>query len=242
MVAPSRVPFGVGEYLEFSVNYNVLRAGTATMSVVGIEQIDGHDCYKIVTTARSSSIVSTFFEVRDRVESFMDVTGLYSRKFEKHLHEGDYVKDELVDIDQCARLAFYADGDTVETVAETQDALSSLYFVRTLELEVGSLVAFPSHSGKKNYPMRVRVLGREKVKTRAGRFNCLVVEPRMKAEGIFKHKGRLTIWLTDDEMRIPVKMKSSVTIGSITAELVSWKRGGALVEVPDSGQAPSDLQ
>jgi hypothetical protein len=234
----ARVPFGVGEHLEFSVNYNVLNAGTATMSVVGVECVDGHYCYKMVTTARSNSVVSTFFEVRDRVESFMDVRGLFSRKFEKHLREGRYKKDEAVQIDQCARLAFYADGDTAEILPETQDALSSLYFVRTMDLEVGQLVSFPNHSGKKNYPMRVRVLGREKIKTRAGKFNCLVVEPRMKSEGIFKHRGRLVVWITDDERRMPVKMKSSVTIGSITAELVKWKEGRQLTELPAAGETP----
>jgi len=238
----AQVPFGVGEYLEFSVNYNVLRAGTATMSVVGVERVDGHDCYKMVTTAKSNSIVSTFFEVKDRVESFMDVGGLYSRRFEKHLREGKYIKDEIVHIDQCARLAFYADGDTTEILPATQDALSSLYFVRTLDLEAGGLLSFPNHSGKKNYPMRVRVLGREKIKTRAGKFNCIVVEPRMKSEGIFKHKGRLTVWLTDDHRKMPVRMKSSVTIGSITAELIKWKQGRPLDELPAGGQRPSSQQ
>lgn len=224
---PAHVPFGVGEYLEYSVNYNVLRAGTATMSVEEIVQVDGHACYKIVSTARSNSVISTFFEVRDRVESLMDMRGLFSRRFEKHLHEGKYIKDEVVRIDQAAGLAYYADGDTVEILPSTQDALSSLYFVRTLDLEIGRLVAFPNHSGKKNYPLRVRVMGKEKIKTRAGRFSCIVVEPRLKGEGIFKHKGRLTVWLTDDERRLPVKMKSQIKIGAITAELVRWKRGGA---------------
>jgi len=219
------VPFGVGERLEFSVNYNVIRAGTATLSVEGIELVNGHRCYRIVSMARSNSIISTFFEVRDRVVSLMDVRGLFSRKFEKHLREGRYVKDEVVAIDQEAGLAYYADGDTVEVLAGTQDALSSLYFVRTLDLEVGRIVAFANHAGKKNYPLRVRVLGRERIRTPAGRFSCIVVEPRLKSEGIFKHKGRLTVWLTDDEMRLPVKMKSQIKIGSITAELVSWRRG-----------------
>jgi hypothetical protein len=221
----ARVPFGPGEHLEFSVNYNVLRAGTATLSVESIESYDGHDCYKLVSTARSNSVVSTFFEVRDRVESLMDVQGLFTRRFEKHLKEGGYVKDEVVHFDYSTQRAYYADGDTVEILPSTQDALSALYYARTLDLEVGKLVAFPDHSGKKNYPLRVRVLGKEKIRTPAGKFNCVVVEPRMKGEGIFKHKGRLTVWLTDDDRRMPVKMKSQIVIGAITAELVRWSAG-----------------
>jgi hypothetical protein len=67
--------------------------------------------------------------------------------------------------------------------------------------------------------MEVRVLGRQKVKTPAGKFQCVVVEPLLKAGGIFKNKGRLVIWLTDDERRIPVQMKSKVMIGSIKVVL-----------------------
>jgi len=237
---PAVVPFGVGEYLEFSVSYNIIRAGTATLSVEGIEEVAGHRCYKLVSTARSNSFVSTFFEVRDRVESLMDVHGLFSRKFEKHLKEGGYTKDEAVWIDHCAGLAYYDDGDTVGVRRSSQDALSALYFVRTLDLEVGNMVVFPSHSGKKNYPMRVRILGKEKIKTPVGHFDCIVVEPRLKSEGIFKHKGRLIVWLSDDERRIPVRMKSQVTIGSITASLVDWRAGsqpgsGASAEAQSEG-------
>lgn len=233
---PAAVPFGVGEYLEFSVSYNIIRAGTATLSVDGIEEIDGHACYKIVSTARSNGFVSTFFEVRDNVQSLMDVRGLFTRKFERHLREGKYVKDEVVLIDYGAGLAYYDDGDTVEVRSSSQDALSSLYFVRTLKLDVGEMVAFPNHTGKKNYPMRVRVLGRERIKTPAGRFDCLVVEPRLKSAGIFKHKGKLTVWLSDDAKRIPVQMKSQVTIGSITATLVKWKAGRPPASLPVAGE------
>jgi hypothetical protein len=238
ILQPAAVPFGVGEYLEFSVSYNIIRAGTATLSVEGVEEIDGHECYKIVSTAQSNGFVSTFFEVRDHVQSLMDVRGLFTRKFEKHLREGKYSKDEMVSIDNCAGLAYYDDGDTVEVRRSSQDALSALYFVRTLDLDVGKMVVFPSHSGKKNYPMRVRVLGKEKIKTPAGKFSCIVVEPRLKSEGIFKHKGRLTVWLSDDDKRIPVRMKSQVTIGAITATLVKWKAGHPYVSPAAAGAGP----
>jgi hypothetical protein len=218
----------------------VLRAGTATLSVESIESYDGHDCYKLVSTANSNSVVSTFFEVRDRVESLMDVKGLFTRRFEKHLKEGGYVKDEVIRFDYATRRAYYADGDTVEILPSTQDALSALYYARTLDLEVGKLVAFPDHSGKKNYPLRVRVLGRERIRTPAGKFDCLVVEPRMKSEGIFKHKGGLTVWLTDDDRRMPVKMKSQIAIGAITAELIRWRPGRPIAASQAAADAESD--
>jgi hypothetical protein len=73
--------------------------------------------------------------------------------------------------------------------------------------------------------MEVRVLGRETVKTPAGKFKCVVLEPLLKAGGIFKNKGRLVIWLTDDERRIPVLMKSKVMIGSVKVVLREIRPG-----------------
>jgi hypothetical protein len=66
----------------------------------------------------------------------------------------------------------------------------------------------------------VRVLRREKVKTKAGRFSCLVVEPGMREEGIFIQKGRkLQLWLTDDDRKVPVLMQVEVFFGHVTARL-----------------------
>jgi hypothetical protein len=70
--------------------------------------------------------------------------------------------------------------------------------------------------------MEVRVLGRETIKTPAGKFNCVVIEPLLKAGGIFKNNGRLVIWLTDDERRMPVLMKSKVAIGSVKVVLQEY--------------------
>jgi len=107
-----------------------------------------------------------------------------------------------------------------------QDALSSFYMTRFQALPVGGEISFEYHASRKTAPMEVRVLGREKVKTPAGRFQCVVVEPKLKAGGIFKNKGRLVIWLTDDERRMPVLMKSKVMIGSVKVVLQEITPGG----------------
>jgi hypothetical protein len=89
-----------------------------------------------------------------------------------------------------------------------------------MDLQVGRSVYIENHADKKNYPLEIRVLRRETVTVDAGRYDCLVVEPLMRTSGLFRQKGRLTVWLTDDERRIPVLMKSKVIIGSISAELI----------------------
>jgi hypothetical protein len=90
---------------------------------------------------------------------------------------------------------------------------------------VGGSVVFDYHASRKSQPLEVRVLGRQRVDTPAGRFDCIAVEPILKAGGIFANKGRLVIWLTDDARRMPVMMKSKVTVGSISVMLLEVKPG-----------------
>jgi hypothetical protein len=99
--------------------------------------------------------------------------------------------------------------------------LSAFYFIRTQNLRVGDSLDLAAVSGKKKYNLKVLCLGRETITVAAGEFRTLVVEPMLKGDGLFKAKGKLTIWVTDDEKHIPVKMQSKIPVGSIKAELVS---------------------
>ena len=119
----------------------------------------------------------------------------------------------------------YRDGRVYDLPGRVQDALSSFYRTRFMALPIGGVVSFPYHASRKSAPMEVRILGREEVKVPAGRFQCLVIEPLLKAGGIFKNNGRLVIWITDDERRMPVLMKSKVLIGSISVVLQDYKVG-----------------
>jgi hypothetical protein len=221
--------FGVGENLIFSVDYGFYKAGTATMSVVGIDRVMGSDCYHIQTTAVSNSFISSFYKVRDKVDSYIDTEGIFSRRFEKHLREGNYKMDELVDLyaDRLIALSTREKYALVEIPQYVQDILSTLYYIRTFDLKVGRPVTIETYADGKVYPLRVLVNKREKVEVPAGAFTCLQIEPQLKSEGIFRQKGRLLVWLTDDQYKIPVKMTSKVTIGSIATKLESLKKSDA---------------
>jgi hypothetical protein len=120
----------------------------------------------------------------------------------------------------------YKNGQSFAVPGPVQDALSSFYLTRFLALPVGGRVAFDYHASRKTAVMEVRVLGRETVHTPAGKFDCVVIEPLLKAGGIFKNNGRLVIWLTDDARRMPVQMRSKVAIGSVKVVLQEVKTGG----------------
>lgn len=213
--------FHIGEHLVFEIAYGFIKAGTATMSVVDTTRIQGRSCYHIVTTAKSNKFFSTFFKVRDRVESFIDVEGIFTWRFEKHLREGKYRADKYADYDQFNHRV-YLKKDTLEIPPYVQDVLSTFYYVRTQSIEVDQYFDITNHSGKKIYPIRVLVHKKERIEVPAGSFQTIVVEPIMREEGLFKQKGRLKVWLTDDERKIPVLMKSKALIGSINAKLKEY--------------------
>jgi hypothetical protein len=221
--------FGVGEKLNFEVKYGFISAGSASMEVIKLVEYQGRPCYQLATVARSNSFFSSFYRVEDRVESSMVASGLYSWRFEKHLREGSYNSDRQYDLDQENHRVVYKN-DTIEVAPFVQDALSTLYYVRTQPLEVGKSFFLDNFIDGKKYHLEVKVLKRETVTVQAGTFDCIVVEPITQSVGLFKHEGQLKVWLTDDRLRMPVLMKSKVIIGSIGVELIDY-RLGTLVEL-----------
>ena len=220
-----RLPFAPGEELRFAVRYGPVRAGHATLSVKSLEMLDQEPTYLLVSTARSSRFFSTFFEVEDRVESWWSIPRHIPLRFKKHIREGAYKKDVHVEFNHGEGVATYKNGKQQEILANTQDVLSSFYYVRTQDLKPGDSLKFPNHSDGKNYPLEVKVIRKEQITVPAGEFSCVVVEPLLKTAGLFKQEGRLTIWLTDDARKMPVLMKSKVAVGSIVAELESFRLG-----------------
>jgi len=219
----AKVPWKIGEYFQFSIDWSGLNGGNALMQVQNMQTIEGHRTWRIVTKAESNSFVSKFYKVRDRAESFIDADSLYTRKFEKHLREGGYKKDLSIRFDPRAKKAVYENGASYDVPSGVHDVLSAFYYVRTCSLPDGAVISIPTHDNEKSYEMVVNVLRRERVEVPAGKFDCVLVEPVLKSEGIFKSKGQMLVWLSDDDRRIPVQVKCKVPIGSISVSLTDMR-------------------
>jgi hypothetical protein len=222
--AVENVAFGIHEKLTFDINYGFINAGTAAMEVVDLIDYENRPCYQIVSTANSNSFFSTFYKVEDRVESIIDAVGVFSWRFEKKLREGGYRADLSYTFDQERHFVHYKK-DTLAVEPYVQDALSSLYFVRTQKLEVGKSLFVRNFTDGRFYPLEVIVHKKERITVKAGTFDCIVVEPILQTVGVFKHEGKLKVWLTDDRLKMPVLMKSKVLVGSISAELSDYQLG-----------------
>ncbi len=218
-------PFKPGESLRFSVQYGFIHAGSAWLEVPEIVDWNGRPSYRLVARAESNGFFSKMYKVRNRIESLWDVDTRHSWRYFEDRHEGKFHANDTIRFEGSPLQAHYKNGQSYDLVGPVQDALSSFYYFRTQPLAVGGSITFDYHASRKTAPLEVKVLGRQKIKTPAGKFDCLVIEPILKAGGIFKNKGRLVIWLTDDERRMPVMMKSKVLIGSISVILQEVKPG-----------------
>lgn len=226
VLPPVSQPFRAGERLRFSVQYGPIKAGSAWLEVPEMGDYEGHRTYVLVARAESNSFFSRFYRVKNRIESRWDADGRYSLRYAENRREGKHRAESEIVFDPDRGEARYHDGQVYPTPPQVQDALSSFYFTRFQALPLGGSVVFDYHASRKSMPLEVKVLGRERVKTPAGTFETVAIEPMLKAGGIFKNKGRLVIWLTDDERRMPVMMKSKVAIGSISVILQEAKSGG----------------
>jgi hypothetical protein len=220
-------PLRTGEDLKFEIHYGMIHAGESHLQVVGVETVDGARCYRLRSLARSGGLFGKLYDVNDRVESVLDSSALMSRRLEKRLHEGSYHQEQDIRFDYPGRLARYASGDSLEIPGPVQDDLSAFYVARCLDLKEDRVFHLETHSNKVTYPMQIRVYGRETIHTEAGEFECFKVEPRVDRGGIFKHRGRMLLWITTDERHIPVRLRTKLPLGAITADLVSIQPGAA---------------
>ena len=228
-VAPSATVFGPGEKMVYSIGYGPVNAGEAILEVLGLTTYQGRTCYELQSKANSNRFFSSFYKVRDKIVSYMDVELLYSRYFHKRLREGDYKKSVEISFDHEDEVANYADGSHFDIESGIQDVLSALYFVRNLDLGADDTYSLLAHSSRKSYDLTVIVHGKERVTVAAGTYDCFVVEPVLKGEGLFKHEGKMTIYVTDDQFRVPVLIKTKVPVGSIDVELKEYRPGAPLI-------------
>lgn len=198
-------------------NFRWVHAGRATLELLPTGKSTE---WEIRSLAWCNKFFQTFYPVRDTVTSLIDHRGVYPLRFDKRLHEGGYHANISATYDQSAHILSTQD-TSLSIEPFTHDVLSAFYFIRTQPLKVGDSFDLAAVSGKKKYNLKVLCHGREKIKVPAGEFQTLIVEPVLKGDGLFKAKGKLIIWVTDDEFHTPVKMQSKIPVGSIKAELVS---------------------
>ncbi len=216
--------FKLGEKLTYEVNYGFVTAGIAEYSIPKIVKLAGRDVYNVVFNVSSVSAFDPFYKVRDHYETYIDVEGIFPWRFEQHIREGGYSRDFSAFFDQRKGKAKTSEG-SYDIPIYVHDIVSAFYLGRTFDyskMKVGDKVHLENFYKDKTYPLDILYRGKETISVKAGKFDCLILEPLVQEGGLFKNEGSIVIWLTNDDLKIPVKVKTKVLIGSIDAELSSY--------------------
>ncbi len=230
-LTPRVLAFGPGETLAYEISWSkIVTAGTAVMEVKEERLPNGRIVFRFIATSRSVGLVDSFYPVNDRVESLFDPQIMQSLSFNLSESHGKRKRQRSLIFDHAGRTVVSAlNNDPPQTLTipdRVQDALSSLFYLRTQEdFSINKTHVIKVHDSGKNWSVEVITLGREKVQTPAGEFNTIKVKTFPRYEGVFMNKGEIFIWLTDDSRKIPVLMKSTISIGSIVTTLTDMKLG-----------------
>jgi Protein of unknown function (DUF3108) len=214
-----------GERLVYALSWFSIAGGQMTLQASREMPFDDRPAYRLELSAISNDFISNFFVVRETVVSWIDARTFESLRYEKHSIEGKHARDELIEFDHATHMARRGDR-MIPFEGPVFDSLSSVYYLRTLDLSRADQVHFEVVSGKHAYPLVVSIEGHERVKTPAGIFHTIRVEPRMENDSLFKSGENLRLWLTDDARRIPVMIRSKLKFGTLTARLSSGEGPG----------------
>lgn len=230
--AQAEFPFSEGERLVYDITWLGMNVGTGILEVKPKETYRNKETSRIISTARSNNLISFFFPVEDQIESLVDANGIFSYFIQVRQHHGlrRVNKEILFDQEQHQATMIYKGKTRIYSIPpRVQDSLSSLYFFRTFgDLTIGQSVFINVHESKKNWRLEVQILGRERIKVPIGTFDTIKTKARVRYEGVLMDKGDVYLWITNDERKVPILMKGRITVGSITASLVS----GSLPTLP----------
>ena len=222
--------FKDGEWLRYKMSYSgFLRAGTAILEVEETV-LNGNKVFYTKGSGWTSGLIKWFFKVEDVYESYFDKDTIKPYVFKRKIDEGGYKKHRITNFDYIANKAYVQDflkqKDTTIPFSNVQDILSSFYYLRNQDvkgLKRGDEIAIDMFMDSQVYPFKLRFLGKELLNTKFGKIKTLVFRPLVQSGRIFKAQESVTIWITDDSNKIPIKMKADLSVGSLRAELEAYK-------------------
>lgn len=230
--AQSSESFKDGEWLRFRMNYSKwLKAGNATLSV-NDEVLNGKPVYHVVGKGWTTGMIKWFFKVEDRYESYFDKNTILPYKFIRKIDEGGHTKDIVIDFDQASKKAHvnnlkHGTKGVYDTKPNIQDMVSTYYYLRnkidTSKLSPGDEFFADMFFDEENYAFKLKFIEREIISTEFGEVKSLVFRPYVLAGRVFKEEESLTLWISDDKNKIPLRIKADLAVGSLRADLDAFK-------------------
>jgi hypothetical protein len=253
-MTPGIAPFSHGETLSYSAYYMGIKAATISSVVEDGVTFQGQPAIHLKVKSRTNPSFDWILTSQDNGESWLDPTGYYSlgwisdhnqnngKDIDVKTYVMDYPKAQAHrnrKVTQKNGSIFDQNLDVRLSKSNVQDAFSMSYFYREFPLAVGQTLTSDVFVDEKIWDLTVQVLGKERVKTKAGSFDCLKLKPNASIKGSTqKPRGEGTVWITDDSRRIPVKVQLSTPFGKVNMELDNYTQGATAAATPAGKAAP----
>jgi hypothetical protein len=223
--------FQTGEWFKFRVHYGLINAGYATLEVQdGV--INNKKVYHVIGKGYSTGMSRFFFKVDDLYESYFDKVTGNPYKYIRKINEGGYTKNQEGFFNQASDRVLVKDYEnkTEKTFVipnNTQDIVSTFYYLRNYptinKLKVGESVSIDMFFDEETTKFKLKFIGREDLNTKFGVIPTMIFRPLVQSGRVFKEQEALTVWISDDDNKIPVRIQASLTVGSIKADLDGFK-------------------
>ncbi len=232
--AYAKPPFNLDEQLNYRTSWNFIPVGEASLEVKGIESIEGKPFYHFVASTKCT-LFFLLYRIESKIESFVQPDSFLPAKYIAYIKRGKRDRRDTVLYDQENHLATWNhfrlgksleehhEKEIMKIPLEVQDPLSAFYYLRnklrTEKVKPGDVISVPVNADRKNWEIKVKVLSRETRRFQGKSRKVLIVEPEAWFQAAFFTPGRMIIWLTDDEKKIPLYMQGSIPFGIITLSL-----------------------
>lgn len=224
--------FGDNEWIKFKMSYSgFFKAGNSTLSVSKIKS-KGKPAYHVVGKGWTTGPIKWFFKVKDRYETYFDANTLLPYRFVRNIDEGGYTKNVEIEFDQDNDKAYVNDKKhkrkgTFDTRPDIHDLISGFYYLRHKvdldDLNPAEEVGLDMFFDEENFGFKLKYLGKEVIETEFGKVNAVKFRPYVMAGRVFKEEESLTLWVTNDKNKVPLRIKADLAVGSLRADLEAFK-------------------
>lgn len=225
--------FSTGEVLNYRVHYGVINAAEATMEISNNHFfINNRACYKIDIYGRTTGFFDLILRVRDNWGAYVDTTSIIPHKAYRYIQEGKYRKNEVINFnhqeDKATVLKLHKETRKLKEKEEYKvpdnilDIVGGYYFLRTLDyskLKEGDEIEVNGFFDEKVYDLKVKVLGREELKTKLGTFRSIIIAPRLPDNDFFSEGEPVKVWISDDKNKVPLKIKAELAVGALEIDI-----------------------
>ncbi len=223
--------FEVGEWFKFRIHYGIIDAGFATLEVKEAVR-DNKKVFHAVGRGYTVGMAKMFFKVEDNYESYFDKLTSKPYQYVRKIDEGGYTKNQEGFFNQDTNKILVKDykNNTEKTISVTenvQDIVSTFYFLRNHpavdKIKVNEYIPVDMFFDDEITKFKLKFIGRQDIDTKFGTVPCMVFRPLVQSGRVFKEEESLTVWITDDDNKIPVRIKANLAVGSLKADLDGFK-------------------